>query len=447
MTAHDTIAAIATARGRAALAVVRISGPEAIAIAARCFAGQDLSTVPSHTLHVGLWRVPGAAVIDQVVCSVFRAPRSYTGEDMVEVSCHGGEYVVALVLRSMVQAGGRLAAPGEFTRRAFLNGKLDLAQAEAVADLIHSSSARAHRASVDSLRGRYSRTIEALRVALLDVRALAELEIDFSDEDVEFADRGALRALLLQAEALLSEALDSYSLGALVREGVRAVIAGRPNAGKSTLLNALVGEDRAIVSDVPGTTRDTVTADTEMGGLLFRFTDTAGIHDTAHHLEAEGVRRSHRAIGRADLVLYVYDLAVGLAESERAFAASITDVPVLLVGNKADLADPGRGLVVSALKAMDDPRALDALRTAAVEAVGGQEADPVRLVTSERHQAHLHAASAAVGRALAALEDNLPVDVFTLDLRAALHELGCITGAVTDEEVLGAIFSRFCIGK
>ena len=317
MTASDTIAAIATARGKAALAIVRVSGAQAIEVAARCFQGADLSKVYSHTLHVGLWHAPGGDALDQVVCAVFRAPRSFTGEDMVEVSCHGGDYVVTLVLQSLLAAGSRLAAPGEFTQRAFLNGKLDLVQAEAVADLIHASSSRAHRASVDSLRGRYSKTIDELRMALLDVCALAELEIDFSDEDVEFADRRALRSLLHNTQRLLTQALASYALGELVREGVRVVIAGRPNAGKSTLLNALLGEDRAIVSDTPGTTRDTVAADKEIGGLLFRFIDTAGLHDAVDLIEAEGVRRSREAIVKADLVLYVYDLSVGLAESER----------------------------------------------------------------------------------------------------------------------------------
>ncbi len=447
MTASDTIAAIATARGKAALAIVRVSGAQAIEVAARCFQGADLSKVYSHTLHVGLWSAPDGDALDQVVCSVFRAPRSFTGEDMVEVSCHGGDYVVTLVLQSLLAAGARLAAPGEFTQRAFLNGKLDLVQAEAVADLIHASSSRAHRASVDSLRGRYSKTIDELRMALLDVCALAELEIDFSDEDVQFADRRALRSLLHNTQRLLTHALASYALGELVREGVRVVIAGRPNAGKSTLLNALLGEDRAIVSDTPGTTRDTVAADKEIGGLLFRFIDTAGLHDAVDLIEAEGVRRSREAIVKADLVLYVYDLSVGLAESEHTFLASINHANVLVVGNKADLAGGAQGLAISALKALGDASALEALRAAVVAAVVDQDADTVRLVTSQRHHAHLRAASDAVARALAALDQGMPVDLFTMDLRAALNELGCITGAVTNEDVLGAIFSRFCIGK
>ena len=447
MTASDTVAAIATARGKAALAIVRASGPQAVEVATRCFRGADLRAVPSHTLHVGLWHAPQGEAVDQVVCGVFRAPHSYTGEDMVEVSCHGGDYVVALVLKSLIRAGARMAAPGEFTQRAFLNGKLDLVQAEAVADLIHASSARAHRASVDSLRGRYSKTIEALRTALVEICALAELEIDFSDEDVEFADRKALRALLMKTKRLLGEALASYALGELVREGVRVVIAGRPNAGKSTLLNALVGEDRAIVSNTPGTTRDAITADKEMGGLLFQFMDTAGLHDTPDRIEQEGVRRSRAAIDRANVVLYVYDASVGLGRKERAFIGAIEEKAVIVVGNKADLARPSCGVAVSALAALSDAGAVESLRSALMEAVIGREADPARLVTSERHHTHLRAASDACSRALTALDGGMSVDILTLDLRAALHELGCITGAITNEAVLGAIFSRFCIGK
>ncbi len=447
MTASDTIAAVATARGKAALAIVRASGPEATAVAARCFRGANLATVPSHTLHVGLWHMPAGKVIDQVVCAVYRAPRSFTGEDMVEVSCHGGDYVVSLVLKSLLAAGARLATPGEFTRRAFVHGKLDLAQAEAIADLTQAASARAHRASLNSLRGRYSKAMGELRDALLEVCALAELEIDFSDEDVEFADRARLYQLLQKTQALLSEVLASYTLGELVREGVRVVIAGRPNAGKSTLLNALVGESRAIVSDTPGTTRDTVAADKEIGGLLFRFIDTAGLHDTADVIEAEGVRRSREAVERADLVLYVYDLTAGLAANERSFVDAITDAKVLIVGNKADLVNAREGLVVSAREALGNVWALEDLRAAVVAAVVENEADPVRLVTNERHRQHLRAAADATSRALAALEDKVPVDLLTLDLRQALHELGCITGAVTNEDVLEQIFSRFCIGK
>ena len=443
----DTIAAIATARGQAALAIVRTSGPEALGKAAACFGGRDLREVPSHSLHVGLWSAPGGEPVDQVVCAVYRAPNSYTGEDLVEVSCHGGDYVATRVLDCLLASGVRSAGPGEFTQRAFIHGKLDLAQAEAVADLIHASSARAHRASVDTLRGRYSRMVEELRAALLDVCALAELEIDFSEEDVEFADRQALRDMLRRAQALLAEVIDSYKLGALVREGARVVIAGRPNAGKSTLLNALVGEDRAIVSDTPGTTRDTITADTEIDGLLFRFVDTAGMHEAADVIEAEGVRRSEAAVGGADLVLYVYDLTVGLADAEKFFLSGITACPVLLVGNKADLTPKGDVLAVSALAALDEPQRLEALQAALVETVAAGDAEPVRLVTNARHHAHLSVALGAVDRALEAIAKGVPVDVLTLDLRAALHELGCITGAVTNEEVLGSIFSRFCIGK
>ena len=447
MISPDTIAAIATARGKAALAIVRSTGSRVREVSNRCFRGIDLLKVPSHTAHVGLWCDPEGDAIDQVVCTVFIAPHSFTGEDMVEISCHGGDYVVTRILQSLLSAGARLADPGEFTQRAFINGKLDLIQAEAVADMIHASSRRAQRAAMDSLRGRYSKTIEALRTALLDVCALAELEIDFSDEDVEFADRQTLRSLLQQTKQLLKEVLSSYDLGALVREGVRVVIAGRPNAGKSTLLNALVGENRVIVSDTPGTTRDTVSADAEIGGLLFRFTDTAGLHTTEDVIEAEGVRRSREAIERADLVLYVYDLSVGLTPSERDFIATISKPSVLVVGNKADLIGRTEGLAISALQGLHDVKHVAPVLDSIVASVVQEEDPTARLVTNQRHFNHLRVASEAVGRAISALDHGVPVDLFTLDLRAALYELGSISGAVTNEDVLSAIFSRFCIGK
>ncbi len=340
MAVTDTIAAIATARGEAALAIVRLSGPEACAIANTCFRGKDLEAVPSHTAHVGYIHDAAGRDVDQVVVVIFKSPRSVTGEDVVEISCHGGDFASQFILKTLVEHGARLAHPGEFTQRAFLNGKMDLTQAEAVADLIHASSTMAHRVSLHHIQGRYAAQLSGLREELLSLCAFIELELDFSEEDVDFVDRDRLTALLEQIRNLLEALVGSYQLGVLVRDGVRVVIGGRPNAGKSTLLNALAGRDRAIVSNIPGTTRDEIEAEVEIEGLRFRFVDTAGLRDAQDVIEAEGVRRAQRSIESADLLLYVYDVNIGLDEEEEAWLATMREaqqhLPVILVGNKLD---------------------------------------------------------------------------------------------------------------
>lgn len=466
----DTIAALATARGRAALAIVRMSGPEAVAVAARLFSGADLNEAASHTAHVGYLSTLGGERLDQVVVTLFRAPRSATGEDVVEITCHGGDVAPQLVLRALLDAGARLARPGEFTERAFLNGKLDLAQAEAVADLIHAQSTLAHRVSLHHLQGRYSEAVAAAREGLVGLAALVELELDFVEEDVEFADRTELAARLGETERLLADLLGSYRLGALVRDGVRVVIGGRPNAGKSTLLNALVEHDRAIVSPVPGTTRDEIEAEAEIGGLAFRFIDTAGLRETEDLIEAEGVRRTHRSIERADVLLYVFDAALGLDEEERAWLERFTvkhsdashpdgsGQAVVLVANKQDLVGEGTRsaadldlplVPLSAQRALANPDLLEPLRRRLLDLVlaGLADAEATPIVVSQRHRQHLAAALEAVRKAQAALSAGTAGETLALDLRAALHELGAITGEVTNEDILSAIFSQFCIGK
>jgi len=452
----DTIAAIATARGQAALAILRLSGPQALSVATTCFRGPSLDEAASHTAHVGYLLAEDGSPIDQVVATVFRAPRSATGEDVVEITCHGGDFAPALILESLLHHGARLAEPGEFTQRAFLNGKLDLAQAEAVADLIHASSSMAHRVSLAHLQGRYSDGLARLRDELLELCAFVELEIDFSEEDVVFADRGHLEALLIRADRLLMDLLASYRVGELVRDGVRVVIGGRPNAGKSTLLNALVGQHRAIVSAIPGTTRDAIEADAEIEGLRFRFVDTAGLREASDVIEAEGVRRAHQAIERADVLLYVYDLSEGLDAGEQRFLQQVALTPIL-VGNKRDLVDrviaPALNekafVALSAERGLQHADELHALVRLLVDAVaaGLSDADASHVVTNQRHRQHLHRALEAVRAAHHALGTGVSGDLFTLDLRTALHELGDITGAITNEDVLDQIFSRFCIGK
>ena len=463
--AADTIAAIATARGRAALAIVRLSGPEAVAIADRHLPARDLAAADSHTAHVGFFTTPDGERLDQVVVTLFRGPHSATGEDVVEISCHGGGVAPQRILRALLDGGARLARPGEFTERAFLNGKLDLAQAEAVAELIHAQSSLAHRVSLNHLQGRYSDAVATAREELLQTCALVELELDFVEEDVEFADKAQLEALLDRTADLLDRLLGSYRLGMLVRDGVRVVIGGRPNAGKSTLLNALVGRDRAIVSPTPGTTRDEIEAEAEIGGLSFRFVDTAGLRETEDLIEAEGVRRAHAAIERSDALLYLYDLTRGLDAEEAEWLDGFTvkhgeeagSLPVLLVANKADLlngeATPTDlrlpSLVLSAEQSATDPESLAPLRTWLLDAVAADlaDAEATPIVTNQRHRQHFDRALESVRRARHALDAGLTGEALALDLRAALHELGAVTGEITNEEVLGTIFSRFCIGK
>lgn len=453
----DTIAAIATARGRAALAVVRLSGPSAINIAAACFRGGDLSAAASHTAHVGYVTGMQEADIDQVVVTIFRAPRSVTGEDVVEISCHGGDFAAQMILERLLSAGARMADPGEFTQRSFVNGKMDLAQAEAVADLIHASSSLAHRVSLSHLQGRYSDVLAELRDELLELAAFIELELDFSDEDVEFADRDRLERLLTECERLLSELLDSYRLGSRLRDGVRVVIGGRPNAGKSTLLNALLGRDRAIVSSTPGTTRDEIEAEAEIGGVLYRFVDTAGLRETADAVEAEGVRRAEQSIERSDVLIYVYDMCIGLAGAEHSFLKEVRErqaqLPVILVANKRDLANgaatPADALKLSAVRGAVEESEMaplvDRLRSIVSDSLS--EADASHVVTNQRHRQHLRRSLDAVRSAAHALQAGGSGDTLALDLRMALHEIGAITGEITNEDVLDQIFSRFCIGK
>ena len=459
-----TIAALATARGTAALAVVRVSGPRAVPLVAGRFSNAGLAEAEGRTVWAGWLRDAEGAPVDQVVCTVWRGPHSSTGEDVVEVTCHGGDAVAQTVLRVLYDAGARPAAAGEFTTRAFLNGKLDLAQAEAVADLIHAQSTLGLRAATSALRGSVSDAVEAVRQSLVETAALVELELDFGEEDVDFADRAALAERLEEADRLLTELLSTARLGALARDGVTVVLGGRPNAGKSTLLNALVGQDRAIVSPTPGTTRDAVEAEAELAGLRFRFVDTAGLRETADAVEAEGTRRARAAIDGADVLLYVVDATVGLDTEERAFLDDLAHrqpaLAVLVVENKADLVAearpggssgaPGAALRLSARDALTAPDRLDGLRESLVVSVRtqGMDAPGAGLVAvNERHRRHLDAARDAVRRAEASLGRGDGGDTLALDLRAAFHELGLVTGAVTTEHVLDAVFSRFCIGK
>jgi len=443
----DTIVALATPPGIGAIGVIRVSGPEAFTIVGRLFTGKDLSAETSHTLHVGLL-VENGEQLDEVVVSLFRAPRSYTGENVIEISCHGSPVVLERVIQAVVRGGARLARAGEFTQRAFLNGKLDLAQAEAVADLIASGSAAGARAALHTIRGGFSRALRELRERLISFSALIELELDFSQEDVEFADRTQLYQLISEATVMTAELLQSFRLGNVIRNGVSVAIVGKPNAGKSTLLNTLLNEERAIVSEIAGTTRDTIEETLNIGGILFRLIDTAGIRQhTTDTIEQIGVGRSLEKMEAADIVLYLFDAREGV-DGMRGELMSRGKVFVL-VGNKVDVFEG----------AVDDPEAVmisarsgfgvDSLKKRLVELVlqGETMLGDGAMVTNARHYQALVKVAEALEAVARGLDDLIPGDLLALDIRVALHYLGEITGEITTEERLGYIFSKFCIGK
>ena len=455
----DTISAIATPLGEGGISVIRISGQQAFTVADKVFIGRSrLADSPSHTAHFGRVMDGSGSFVDEVVAVTFRAPNSYTCEDVVELSCHGGYIVTQKVLQVILSAGGRMAEPGEFTKRAFLNGRLDLSQAEAVGDLIHSQSEAAYRSSVRQLSGELSREIKAVRDELLNLSSLLELELDFSEEDVEFANRRMLEERLVGAVGVVDRLLKSYAVGKVYKEGVRVTIAGKPNAGKSSLLNALLREDRAIVSPTPGTTRDTISESTSMGGVLFRLTDTAGLRETADAIEHEGVKRAQKEAEEADIVLLVMDYQEQYYNGTEpmydrlANVCERTGIKLVKIWNKVDLyrfeaprsAAEGNGFYVSALKG----DGIDFLRNGLSKMVlSDQFNESSVIVTNARHRDVLARAGKSLCLALETLKGGKSGEFVALDLRAGLSALGEITGEVTTEDVLNNIFSKFCIGK
>ncbi|MGF1669691.1 MAG: tRNA uridine-5-carboxymethylaminomethyl(34) synthesis GTPase MnmE [Balneolaceae bacterium] len=449
------IAAIATPVGEGGIAVIRVSGRRAIEKAAACFHGKNLIDVKSHTVHFGKIIRKNGDVVDEVLATVFHSPKSYTGEDTVEISCHGGVLVTQAVLETILSQGVRAAEPGEFTQRAFLNGKMELSQAEAVADLIHAKSAKAVDAAHQQLEGKLGEHIKKFRQQIIDATAMVELELDFIEEDVEFANREQLHQLLTDLETEIEKLLDTYEMGRLVKDGVKTVFIGRPNAGKSTLLNTLVGKERAIVTEIAGTTRDTIDADWSYDGLLFKLIDTAGLRKTKDRIEAEGVKRSRKAFEQADLVVYLKDCSVPMDPSERSEIAEIQkqakEVPFLLIGTKLDLAgesDEERidyDLKIAAPQELNIDQLKKLMKERALESKDYDTSS--LLVTSTRHRDALQKAQENVRSAIQALDQGMTGDFLSIDLRAALKELGTITGEITTEDLLDSIFSRFCIGK
>ncbi len=453
------IAAIATPVGEGGIAVIRVSGKDTFQKVQSCFRGKDLTKADSHTVHFGRIVNKDNGVVDEVLATVFRSPKSYTGEDTVEISCHGGVLVTQQVLETILEQGVRAAEPGEFTQRAFLNGKLGLDQAEAVADLIHAKSMKAVDAANQQLEGRLGEHIKAFRQQIIDATAMIELELDFIEEDVEFANMEQLRKLLSDLDTEINKLLDTYETGRLVRDGVKTVFIGKPNAGKSTLLNTLVGTDRAIVTEIAGTTRDTIDADWNYEGLLFKLIDTAGLRDTMDQIEAEGVKRSRRAFEEADLVVYLKDLSHKLDSTERqeiaGFQKHAAETPFLLVGTKLDVANSGNepdqeervqfDLKISALQGDNIDSLKKMMKDRALESKDYDTSS--LLVTSSRHRDALQKSREHVQRAITGLDQGLTGDFLSIDLRSALQELGSITGEITNEHILDSIFSRFCIGK
>lgn len=451
----DTIVAPATAPGVAAISVVRMSGGEAVAIADRLFTGKPLRKQLSHTLHYGAITSDGRQ-IDEVVIGLFRGPHSYTGEDIIEISCHGSPLITEQIMNACIAEGARLADPGEFTRRAFLHGKMDLAQAEAVADLIASGSEAARKTALSHLRGGFSQKLSALRDQLITFSALIELELDFSQEDVAFADRVQLYNLVDTAGSEVERLIESFQLGNAIRQGVNVAIVGKPNAGKSTLLNTLLNEERAIVSDVAGTTRDTIEEILNIEGVLFRLVDTAGIRENATDvIEQIGVARSLEKMQSANVILYLFDVRDPLEEVlEDLQRPGLTGKLLIPVGNKADLLplDELKDKFIQIpefiyISAKDHLRITELKQRLFQTVFENGTSTEDTLLTNIRHLEALKKVAASLGDIREGLDRNLPGDLLALDLRHCLHYIGEITGQVTNKDVLDYVFSKFCIGK
>jgi tRNA modification GTPase len=451
---EDPIVALATPPGSSAIAVIRLSGAGVIELVNQVFQGKNLTKQTSHTIHFGTIH-DHQKLLDEVLISIFRAPKSFTQEDAVEISCHGSGFVVQQIIQLLVQRGARLAKPGEFTLRAFLNGRLDLAQAEAVADLIAADSAMAHRTALQQMRGGFSSKIKQLRAKLVHFASMLELELDFSEEDVAFADRLALKTLAQELLTPITQLIESFALGNVIKNGVSTVIAGKPNAGKSTLLNALLDEEKAIVSDIPGTTRDLIEAEVNIGGVNFRCIDTAGLRDhTADAIEAIGIAKTKEQLQKAALIVYLFDLATETVPSIQQTIQQLeaSTIPFIKVGNKMDVAPPDllRALqqedfvLISAAQQQNIPL-LKSRLLACVALDQLQRTDTI--VVHARHHESLSKSKEALEEVLQGIESELTHEFLAQDVRRALSHLGEITGEVTTEELLGNLFAKFCIGK
>ena len=464
---NDTICAIATPHGMGAIAVVRISGPEAISIVSQLFRHKDKpfiqENVVSHKAYYG-HIVDNGDWLDEVLVTFFKAPHSFTGEDSAEISVHGSVFIQQKLLQVLISHGCRMAEAGEFTRRAFVNRKFDLAQAEAIADLISSESEAAHRVAISQLKGGFSKELQIMRSKLLEMTSLMELELDFSEEDVEFVDRSQLKSLLQETLSHVNELKDSFRLGNAIKNGIPVAIVGQTNTGKSTLLNALLGEDRAIVSDIAGTTRDTIEETLNINGILYRFIDTAGLRNTDETIEKIGIERSYKKIAEANVVIGMLDATMGYesmlsAANDIRLKVDLSNQQLIICINKVDtLADQGEAMLGQLRQDLNNDDIL-VICISAKHKFGLNDlyntlkhSQPLThpdatLVTNVRHYEALLHASDSLNQVQQGLEMNIPTDLISQDLRQALHYLGSITGEITTDEVLGSIFSRFCIGK
>jgi tRNA modification GTPase len=455
----ETIVALSTPAGVGAIGVIRVSGREAFSITQKIFKGKNLAQQATHTVHFG-YIMDGQVVVDEVVVAIFKEPNSFTKENIVEISCHGSQFILQKVIKLLIRKGCRYAKPGEFTQRAFLNGRFDLAQAEAVADVIAADSEVAHFTAMNQMRGGFSNEIKNLREKLVNFASLIELELDFSEEDVEFANRDDLKKLIYTIQKVLSPLIDSFDSGNAIKSGIATVIAGKPNAGKSTLLNALLNEEKAIVSDIAGTTRDVIEDEIAIEGIKFRFIDTAGLRQTEDKLEAIGIERTRQKLKEAGLIIYLIDATQSINNQSLDEIRQIinSQIPILLIANKVDkitnvektdlenkLSILGKNLLfISAAQ----KNGISQLKSKLLETVNLDNFKSGNAtVTNIRHYESLIHTQEALENVLNGLDANITGDFLALEIRQALHHLGLITGEVTNDEILGNIFSKFCIGK
>lgn len=463
MIPQETIVALATPSGAGAIAIIRLSGSEAITIAADVFqsvSGKDITKQKTHTIHLG-HIVDNGKVYDQVLLSIFKGPNSYTGEHVIEISCHGSTFIQQQIIQLLLRRGAKMAQAGEFTLRAFLNGKLDLSQAEAVADLIASDNEASHQIAMQQMRGGFSNEIAKLREELLNFASLIELELDFAEEDVEFADRTQFHELLERIEFVLKRLIDSFAVGNVIKNGIPVAIVGEPNVGKSTLLNALLNEERAIVSDIAGTTRDTIEDELVINGMSFRFIDTAGIRETKDVVESIGIQKTFEKIEQAQVVLYLVDSVQCSVSSLNRLKIEIEKIknkfplkPVVVVANKSDLLSVEQKNTIQAtidtilFLSAKQKVGIDELKNTLLSFVNtGALRNNETIVTNTRHYDSLLKALEEVQKVKWGLDSGLSSDLMAIDIRSALHYFGEITGEVTNDELLGNIFANFCIGK
>jgi tRNA modification GTPase len=467
MNLKDTIVALATPAGAGAIAVIRVSGPDAISVVSPLFRAKskkDIASEPSHTLHLGNI-VDDKRILDEVLVSIFHGPRSYTGENTIEISCHGSPYIQQEIIQLLIRKGCRSAEAGEFTLRSFLNGKMDLSQAEAVADLISSENQASHQLAMQQMRGGFSNEIKKLREELLNFASLIELELDFAEEDVEFANRDQFSELVIRIQKVLQKLVDSFSVGNVIKNGIPVAIVGEPNVGKSTLLNALLNEERAIVSEIAGTTRDTIEDEISIGGIGFRFIDTAGIRETEDVVESIGIKRTFEKIGQAQVVLYLSPLTpeggitkTVIQEIEK-IKNRFPQKPLLIIINKIDLLNESQILdLKNRFKEIEGTNLLllsaktgagvDELQDKLLDFVNtGELRNNNTIVTNSRHYNALLQALEEINKVQEGLNANLSGDLLAIDIRQALYHFGEITGEITNDDLLGNIFANFCIGK